>query len=39
MTLLSLRNVSKTFGGLTAVNGLTFDLAVGEIVKRSPRGS
>ena len=40
MTLLSLHNVTKTFGGLTAVNGLTFDLAAGETVGLlGPNGS
>lgn len=40
MTLLSLHNVTKRFGGLTAVNGLTFDLAMGETVGLlGPNGS
>lgn len=40
MSLLSLHNVTKTFGGLTAVNGLTFDLAMGETVGLlGPNGS
>ena len=32
MTLLSLNGVTKRFGGLTAVNGLSFDLTEGETV-------
>lgn len=38
--LLSLDNVSKRFGGLVAVNGLSFDIAAGEIVGLiGPNGS
>ncbi len=32
MTLLSLRNVSKQFGGLRALSDISFDVAAGEIV-------
>lgn len=40
MSLLRLNNVTKRFGGLTAVNGLSFDLAEGEIVGLlGPNGS
>jgi len=40
MTLLSLHDVTQRFGGLTAVNGLTFDLAAGETVGLlGPNGS
>src|SRR5690606_4303048 len=40
MTLLSLNAVTKRFGGLTAVNGLSFDLAAGETVGLlGPNGS
>src|SRR5690606_22607724 len=40
MSLLSLNAVTKRFGGLTAVNGLTFDLAAGETVGLlGPNGS
>ncbi|AKR55461.1 Branched-chain amino acid transport ATP-binding protein LivG [Devosia sp. H5989] len=39
-TLLELRNVTKRFGGLVAVNGLSFSLAGGEIVGLlGPNGS
>ena len=40
MSLLSLQGVTKRFGGLTAVNGLSFDLAAGETVGLlGPNGS
>lgn len=40
MTLLSLDTVTKRFGGLTAVNGLSFDLVAGETVGLlGPNGS
>lgn len=40
MSFLSLHNVTKRFGGLTAVNGLSFDLAAGETVGLlGPNGS
>ena len=40
MTLLSLNGVTKRFGGLTAVNGLSFALAEGETVGLlGPNGS
>ena len=40
MSLLSLSNVTKRFGGLTAVNGLSFDLTAGETVGLlGPNGS
>ena len=40
MTLLSLKSVTKRFGGLTAVNGLSFDLLEGETVGLlGPNGS
>lgn len=40
MSLLSLSNVTKRFGGLTAVNGLSFDLSQGETVGLlGPNGS
>lgn len=40
MSLLSLSNVTKRFGGLTAVNGLSFDLIAGETVGLlGPNGS
>lgn len=40
MTLLSLKHVTKRFGGLTAVNGLSFDLVEGETVGLlGPNGS
>ena len=40
MSLLSLRSVTKRFGGLTAVNGLSFDLVQGETVGLlGPNGS
>lgn len=40
MSLLSLTNVTKRFGGLTAVNGLSFDLVEGETVGLlGPNGS
>lgn len=40
MSLLSLSNVTKRFGGLTAVNGLSFDLVEGETVGLlGPNGS
>lgn len=40
MSLLSLKSVSKRFGGLTAVNGLSFDLIEGETVGLlGPNGS
>lgn len=40
MSLLSLNAVTKRFGGLTAVNGLSFDLAAGETVGLlGPNGS
>jgi branched-chain amino acid transport system ATP-binding protein len=40
MSLLSLRGVTKSFGGLTAVNGLSFDLIAGETVGLlGPNGS
>ncbi|NHZ47436.1 ABC transporter ATP-binding protein [Nitratidesulfovibrio liaohensis] len=32
MSLLALRNLTKTFGGLVAVNNVTFDVAEGAIV-------
>ncbi|WMW65084.1 ABC transporter ATP-binding protein [Nitratidesulfovibrio liaohensis] len=32
MSLLALRNLTKTFGGLVAVNNVTFDVAEGSIV-------
>ncbi len=32
MSLLSLQNVTKIFGGLTAVNEVTFDVEQGSIV-------
>jgi len=31
-SLLSLRNIGKTFGGLSALSGITFDVPQGEIV-------
>ena len=40
MSILSLANVTKRFGGLTAVNELSFDLAAGETVGLlGPNGS
>lgn len=40
MSLLSLNGVTKRFGGLTAVNGLSFDLVEGETVGLlGPNGS
>lgn len=40
MTLLSVRGVSKRFGGLTAVNNVSFDIAAGELVGLiGPNGS
>ena len=40
MSLLSLQGVTKRFGGLTAVNGLSFELAKGETVGLlGPNGS
>ncbi len=40
MSLLSLKSVTKRFGGLTAVNGLSFDLVAGETVGLlGPNGS
>ncbi|ODT81846.1 MAG: ABC transporter ATP-binding protein [Pelagibacterium sp. SCN 64-44] len=40
MSLLSLHEVTKRFGGLTAVNGLSFDIAPGETVGLlGPNGS
>ncbi len=39
-TILEVRNLTKTFGGLTAVNGLDFDLQGGEILGLiGPNGS
>ena len=32
MSLLSLNNLTKTFGGLVAVSGVSFDVAEGEVV-------
>ncbi|MBL8249021.1 MAG: ATP-binding cassette domain-containing protein, partial [Candidatus Competibacter sp.] len=32
MTLLSLHNLTKTFGGLTAVNNVSFDVDEGTVV-------
>jgi branched-chain amino acid transport system ATP-binding protein len=32
MSLLSIRNLTKTFGGLTAVSGLSFDVEEGSVV-------
>jgi branched-chain amino acid transport system ATP-binding protein len=31
MSVLSLKNLTKQFGGLTAVNNVTFDIEEGEI--------
>ena len=40
MSLLSLRNLLKTFGGLVAVNALSFDVYPGEVVGLlGPNGS
>ncbi|MGD9865622.1 MAG: ABC transporter ATP-binding protein [Pseudodonghicola sp.] len=40
MTLLSVNNVTKAFGGLRAVDGASFDIAAGEIVGLlGPNGS
>jgi branched-chain amino acid transport system ATP-binding protein len=40
MTLLSLNGLTRRFGGLTAVNGLSFDIAEGEVVGLlGPNGS
>ena len=32
MSLLSIRNLTKKFGGVTAVDGVSFDLAAGELL-------
>ena len=32
MSLLSVQGVTKRFGGLTAVNAVSFDVAAGEIL-------
>lgn len=40
MTLLSVNNVTKAFGGLRAVDGASFDIAAGEVVGLlGPNGS
>ena len=32
MSLLSVRNIAKRYGGLTAVDGVSFDIDAGELV-------
>jgi branched-chain amino acid transport system ATP-binding protein len=32
VTLLAIRNVSKSFGGIRALGGVSFEVATGEIV-------